>query len=118
MTFGHYGGFTGASSTYYIFENGQAFLYESLTKTSDTLQRLKKLVAKEIFKEVNRSKVKELKMNEPGNMSYFIAVHNGKEKHEVVWGRHGAEAPEQLKTLNQLMVDAITKSNLKNEEKK
>jgi len=91
---GHGGGFTGATTTYYLLENGQLFGRRSRDTTFTFLARQTAANTKRIFSTVEGAcKVKTTRFDHPGNVYKFVQWRKGKKQYKVTWGATGKKVP-------------------------
>ena len=111
ITYGSYGGFTGAKTTYFILPNGQVFISESTAIDTISYGRISASKAKKLDKRMRKANFAGIKMNSPGNMSYFITQTSAETEHKVVWGANGPTPPKELTEIHDLITTLITNSN-------
>jgi CRISPR/Cas system CSM-associated protein Csm5 (group 7 of RAMP superfamily) len=90
IVFGWGGGFTGMVDEYHLLKNGNLKKGTEEIKTIDAKQMKIILAA---FKKVNFSK---LKLNDPGNLYYFMAAKAGDNEQRLIWNDH-TELPAEVK---------------------
>ena len=98
LTFGTEGGFAGTTSEYYIFENGQFFNFESRQGVAHELGKIEKSVVNQIFDNYTKLGISEMKINDPGNLSYYIKMKSEDGEKIAKWGGMNDETPPILKT--------------------
>lgn len=81
--FGNYGGFTGSSTVYLISGNGQVFIVENINRQPH--QTISKKKIEKLKEHLNSIGFENLKVNEPGNLTYFIKVKTGNSENTVKW---------------------------------
>ena len=83
VSFGNFGGFTNHSTEYFISGDG------TVSKTENNIQKtighLKKKEVKKITNHVKSKEFEKLKINEPGNLTYFITVKTNQYENTVRW---------------------------------
>jgi hypothetical protein len=99
LCFGNGGGFAAQENCYTLLENGQLFLSNRLTKTTEALPSIKSKKAKTFFEKYEKLKLNELSLNEPGNTYSFIEKKDSLGVHRIVWG---ATFTQQDSSLNGL----------------
>ncbi len=88
------GGFTGASTTYYLLENGKLFGRRSRDTTYTFIGQQTAANTKRVFSSVEVScKIKTTKFDEPGNTYKFVQWRKGKLAYKVSWGAAGKKVP-------------------------
>jgi hypothetical protein len=81
--FGKRGGFTNIPMEYVMFEKGQLYKIQN-----DSLQRIRRVSRRkldEIDSLINSTNFRELEINEPGNITYFIRLVGKDSVKEVNW---------------------------------
>jgi hypothetical protein len=108
ISFGRTGGFTNMTVEYALFENGKVYKI----KGSEMVKvcRIKKERVSEIVCSITCSGFKDLTINEPGNMTYFIKVVRSDFQNEVRWSDN--DQNPQLKALYDSLMNTV-----KSEEK-
>lgn len=81
------GGFTGVWHEYTLKPDGQVLHKASNVDTTEVVKTISKSKAKAFFKQIEALKLNEHKMDEPGNMSYYVQFSERKKfSHKVQWG--------------------------------
>jgi hypothetical protein len=83
VCFGKRGGFTNIPMEYVLFEKGQ--LYKQQNDSLVRIQRVSRKRLAEIDSLFLSSNFRELKVNHPGNITYFIKVISRDYENEVKW---------------------------------
>ena len=91
---GSFGGFTGMAESYLFFPNGQRFLNNSIAGNNE-IEKGESKDYKTLIKGLKDINFKELNLNEPGNMSYFVRLKTKKEDKKIIWSNMDT-APEAL----------------------
>ena len=91
MVFGWGGGFTGMIEEYHLSKDGTLKQGEEVKKKLDNKQMKVILAA---FKKVNFSKVK---VNDPGNLYFFMAAKNKDNEQRLIWNEQ-TQLPPEVKT--------------------
>ncbi|MCB9262607.1 MAG: hypothetical protein H6607_09555 [Flavobacteriales bacterium] len=107
VSYGSFGGFTGAENRIDIFKNGDIYRNSSLSGKSELAGTIKKGEVKNVLKEAKKLNFDTLSINQPGNMSYFIKIGENK----VVWGKNGANPPEQVSSINTMLQTILDNIN-------
>ncbi len=97
---GNYGGFTGASSNYYLLPNGQRFFSKGVIATSENaskveLEQLKPKAFKAKIKELKNIDFSKINHTEKGNMTHYVRLKTKKKDHTVSWA-NSETAPQQV----------------------
>ncbi|WP_080054111.1 FAD-binding oxidoreductase [Spirosoma aerolatum] len=89
------GGVTGASSAYYLLENGKLYGRRTRDTTFTFIGQQTAANTKRVFTiaEVN-CKIKATKFDQPGNLYKFVQWRKGKVSHKVTWGAVDKKVPE------------------------
>jgi hypothetical protein len=87
ITVGSGGGITGIWNEYTLQPDGQISVKNSKVDTLQKVVKLSKSDTKMIFKKASELKLDTLKLDSPGNMSYFVKF-SDKDKfdYKVLWG--------------------------------
>ncbi len=81
------GGITGIWHEYTLKPDGQILHKASNVDSTEVVKTLSKSKTKNFFKQIEVLKLDEKKMDEPGNMSYFVQFSERKKfSHKVQWG--------------------------------
>ena len=81
------GGVTGVWHEYTLKADGQVLHKASNVDTAEVVKTISKSKAKAFFKQIEALKLDEKKMDEPGNMSYYVQFSERKKfSHKVQWG--------------------------------
>ena len=97
MVFGWGGGFTGMVEEYHLSKNGSLKKGTEDLKNIDSKQ-MKKILA--LFKKVNFAKVK---LNDPGNLYYFMAAKSSDNEQRLIWNDQTALPPEVKAAYDELI---------------
>lgn len=109
IAIGSSGGFTGAKTKYYIFENGQIFKNDKSGKVP--LPTLDRSLMKQQFNNYYSLGFDKMEINDPGNMSYFIIMNPNTENVKMLkWGG-GTTAPSKELEQYYNLLSAIIKKN-------
>ena len=81
------GGITGVWHEYTLKADGQVLHKASNEDSTTVVKTISKSKAKAFFKQMEALKLDEKKMDEPGNMSYYVQFSERKKfAHKVQWG--------------------------------
>lgn len=100
IKFGSTGGFTGMTNQYLIKGDGK--VYKNSIDTINAINELKKCELKIIHKQLNKLDFENLKLNEKGNMTYFIEVKTDKFQNKISWSNQA-----QNDSINQFYKDLV-----------
>lgn len=103
ISFGRTGGFTNMTVEYALFENGKVYKIQDSGKVK--VCRIKKELVSEIECSIECNGFRDLAVNEPGNMTYFIKVAKADWQNEVRWSDN--DQNPQLKTLYDSLMDIV-----------
>lgn len=81
--FGNYGGFSNLMTEYVLYESGQVSKIEN--KVPKPLNRASKKEVKKIKEHLQSIEFEKLKINESGNLTYFINVRTKDYENKVRW---------------------------------
>ncbi len=88
------GGFTGASTTYCLLDNGQLFSRQSRDTTYRFLGHQTRANTRRAFATVEtKCRIKKTRFDKPGNIYKFVRWKRGKQQYGVTWGAVGARVP-------------------------
>lgn len=99
ISFGNYGGFSGAKTSYTILNNGQFFYQAPRTKTTREIKEIKGKTAKQLFKNISSLGIDQMELNDPGNMTNFLHFNVDGVSKKLEWGGMNKEVPQNLKLL-------------------
>ena len=103
ISFGRTGGFTNITVEYALFGNGK--VYKVQDSNMIKVCRIKKERVSEIECSLICNGFRELAINEPGNMTYFIKVVKTDYQNEVRWSDN--DQNPQLKALYDSLMDIV-----------
>lgn len=117
IAIGSSGGFTGATIKYYIFENGQ--LFKKGLSGYEELPKLDKSLAQQQFNNYYTLGFDKMKINDAGNMSYFIIMNPDTDNVQMLkWGGGSVQPSQELeqyyKLLNAIIKKRSSSTTLKN----
>ena len=106
ITVGSGGGFTGFSTTYYLFENGKLFGRRSRDTTFTFIGQQTVANTKRMFSVAEKTcKIRTTRFDHPGNVYKFVQWRKGKSANKVTWGAVGKTVPVSFpKFYNSFMV--------------
>ncbi len=85
LEFGNSGGFTGAIDCYRMMENGQLFKSND-GKNFTEITSMDKKVAEQMFENFETLGFNEMRINDPGNMTFYVSLGQGKRVQTLKWG--------------------------------
>jgi hypothetical protein len=109
IRFGSGGGFTGATTTYILMDNGQLFRHESLTDSTSTLPSVKRKTYKAIFNDLSQIDTNLLGAQHPGNRYYFLEWVQAGQQTRTIWGAADYEPAQEVKSIYERLM-ALVKS--------
>jgi len=113
LAIGSGGGFTGATSKYYLFENGQLFKSNRGGESPEQLAKIDPQLIKQQFDNYYTLGLDEMQLDAPGNMTYFIIMHpNTDKQHMIKWGGGAAEPTQELEQYYKLLSQIIKKHSV------
>jgi len=92
IVFGWGGGFTGMVDEYHLMKDGTLKQGDEIKKKLDSKQM--KLIMKD-FKKINFAKIK---LNDPGNLYYFLAAKAQENEQRLIWNDL-TQIPPEVKTV-------------------
>ena len=107
LIFGNGGGFTGKVTQYTLLENGQLFITNTVTEESNEIGKIDKPNTKQLFKQARNIEWGKYKLNQPGNIYYFIKLKEDRFIQEAIWGNPQQEAPQEIQVLYDQLLDTI-----------
>ncbi|MBD2699884.1 hypothetical protein IC229_04505 [Spirosoma sp. BT702] len=88
------GGFTGAATAYYLFEDGKLFGWRNRDTTFTFIAQQTPANTKKVFATFDeKCKIKTTKFDYPGNTYKLVRWKKGKEIYKVAWGESGKIVP-------------------------
>ncbi len=108
---GSYGGFAGLVESYHFFPNGQRFLENSISGNNE-VEKTEPKDFKNLLKGLKEINFKDLELNEPGNMSYFVRLKTKKQDKKLTWSNMDT-APEALVKFYKNSIKDIKKEAIK-----
>ena len=88
------GGFTGRSTTYYLFENGNLFVKRSTDTSFSLIGVQTKTNTNRVFSTLeNTCNIKTTRFDQPGNTYRFVRWKKGTQEYRVVWGDSQLKPP-------------------------
>lgn len=88
------GGVTGASTTYYLLDNGRLFGRRSRDSAYTFIGKQTTATTKRLFSTVeNTCKIRTTRFDNPGNRYQFVEWRRGKQTYKVTWGEPGTTPP-------------------------
>jgi len=108
LSFGSEGGFTNQRTEYRLQSDGKLWKLKSLEKDSSLVKQLKKKNTKKVFEETFKLGLDTLKLNSPGNMSYFIQIKSKTIDNKIVWANDGSQSNSVLYEFYKSLVNYTT----------
>jgi len=102
IIFGSGGGFAGTMSEFVILENGEMFSKNGIEGEYLNLKKLERNVVKQMFNNVETFNIKDVKLDQPGNMYYYIQIKDKNSDNRIVWGG-GDPVPKEIKTMYNIL---------------
>jgi hypothetical protein len=110
VAFGSSGGIAALQKRYELSSSGELVLLEGILmskKEIKTVKKLSKSEMSEVSKRINALELENLKLNNPGNMSYFLEVLNSDStKTEIIWGG-GEPVPTKVKECYEFLLSKV-----------
>lgn len=112
LAIGSGGGFTGANSKYYLFENGQLFKSNKGGESPQELGRIDQTLIQQQFNNYYSLGLDKLELDDAGNMTYYIIMHpNTDHQHMIKWGGGSTTPSKELEQYYKLLSAIIKKNN-------
>lgn len=104
------GGFTGQIIEYILLENGAVFRKNSMDNSIERITTLERADTKQIFHNYELMQLAEMRLDEPGNMYFYIKrIEEGK-VNQVKWNAESTGASiDQVKLFYQTVLQKIKK---------
>ena len=96
ISFGNGGGFAGTYKEYLLCENGQLFYRSGMKNAFEDLGRIEKSQVKQAFENYKNLRIRDLQINDPGNLYYFLIDSEKKESHKIQWGGVQEKVPDYV----------------------
>lgn len=106
--FGQGGGFTGNVNYYVILEDGRLFQKQAKDTSFSHLTTWKKNFTNQIFTDYHQFELDSFTHSEPGNLYYFVEMHNDGKIHRSVWGKPGFNPPQKLVDFYNILYKSTT----------
>lgn len=90
------GGFTNLVASTYVYPNGQVFETQTFVDSTITHPNIKRKHTKRLFKDLEASKLKELKFSQPGNIYLFLTYVDEGQKYYFSWDAGGKLPPKEI----------------------
>jgi hypothetical protein len=111
IIFGNGGGFAGTVTTYMLFDNGQMFMKGPRKDSFVSHQVIEQKLCDQLFKNSETLGLKDMTVNDPGNMYYFIELVGKEEKKKLMWGGN-EEVDPMLKAYYQNLFDLAKRKSI------
>lgn len=96
LSFGSGGGFTNQSIEYRLYSDGKLWKFKGLENDSSLLKQMKKGDTKKIFNEAYKLGLDTLKLNSPGNISYFINIKSKTLDNKIIWANGNSQTQSEI----------------------
>lgn len=97
ITFGNYGGFSGAKTSYTVLKNGQFFYQAPRSNATREIEEMKGKTAKQLFNNISSLGIDKMEINDPGNMTNFVHYSIDGATKKLEWGGMNETVPQNLK---------------------
>jgi len=98
ITIGNGGGFTGVVTQFYILPDGKVFKAVPLSDSVVIVGTINKSLAAQQFEIYRNFNLKEMKLDDPGNIYYFIS--SNKSSNKLTWGGNNSDVPPFVSTFH------------------
>jgi len=106
ILFGDGGGFAGLVTTYALYQNGQVMVKQHQDSSFNILGKINSNTAKQVLSNYTSQGISDIKLNNPGNVYYFLEYNKNK-KQRIVYDPYARKNPKELEqyihTLNGLV---------------
>ncbi len=103
IVFGSGGGFAGTYNHFYLFENGELYKNSSTDAAYKKVKKLKKQQVAQLFNNYEKMGLKDYKINDPGNMSFYVEFKIGDNNHKMLWGGTNETVDPNVKTIYSIL---------------
>ena len=110
IVFGNYGGFVGSYTEFTIFGDGETIYKSSIRGSGVVIRHLDPKVVKDIYQQIHDLKLYELRIHNPGNLSYFLKFEYDNKDYELLWGGE-VEVPKHLRSYYALLSELTKDRN-------
>ena len=106
---GQGGGFTGVYNEFILSENGQVHKYDFKYDREIYFKDLKKVDLIYFLEKIEELGLEGLEMNNPGNMTKYIDVRDGRNSiNKIVWGHPNYNPDEEMVKLHEEMYNILS----------
>jgi hypothetical protein len=109
ISFGKGGGFTGLYNMYRIENNGNIYLTNNKTNEAIFLKSLPIKQCRLLFKQISKSEISKLQINNPYNMNYFISIISKADTINLVWGHPKTPPGQKVEAIYKVLMETIEK---------
>ncbi len=109
ITFGNGGGITGAVTQYYLLKSGKLYFSPPGNDQLKYLGKVNKNTSQQLFLIYQKNKLDVMRINDPGNMYFFMQRHNTEKSNRLVWGGSNQDISPVVSTLFQNMMNLVKK---------
>ncbi len=106
---GSSGGVTGMLKEYILLDNGQLFLSKGLKGEWKAIGKLKRTVARDLFKKAEALDLGGKRFSHPGNMTYYLMLKDPSRTYEVKWGEAGLAPPDGIESFYNELITAFNR---------
>ncbi len=85
LTVGSGGGFTGIYNEYSLLKSGEVYKWNSASNKRTYVGKLKQNVTRQFFNNYKTLNFEKKKINNPGNLNYYIKFDNSINEHKLLW---------------------------------
>jgi len=92
-----------------LVKDGRVFMNDLSGKYKE-IHKMKRLHAWALLRTIKRSGIREKTLDEPGPlMTYFIQFNTNKDQYAWIWGKDGANPPEEIQSSVDELMDIMNK---------
>ncbi|GAB3903932.1 hypothetical protein GCM10028803_33150 [Larkinella knui] len=97
ISVGKGGGFTGASTAYYLLENGNLYAKSTADSLFTHLGKKSAAVTRRLFNELEKTcQIKTTRFDQPGNVYQYVSWKKNQQEFKVTWGNQRQPPPARF----------------------
>ena len=100
ISFGNGGGFTGKILNYILLDNGQMYRGQGISEGVKPFKTISDEQTEQIFNTYDDMGFSNLDIDSPGNMYFYVEMHESDEQHKLLWGSHDAGESKELRVFH------------------
>ena len=112
IAFGQGGGFSGLKTEYILLRNGNLYKRNAGSKDFKALKPFDKQFVGQIHRNIDFLNLKEIRCNNPGDLYYYVELHEKESVHRMVWGKPDFKPDQTLVSFYNILFRSVkTRSN-------